>query len=180
MGQRLGIASALLADPDTLILDEPVNGLDPEGIRWIRDLLKSLAADGHTVFVSSHLMSEMALTAEHVIVVGRGRLMADMPMSELIAQASSSTVLVRSPDAAALADDLAGADITVSRHDHDALEVTGLTAAQIGDRARELGISLHGLAPRTASLEEAFMEMTRDEVEYHATTPTSRTLRRAS
>ena len=180
MGQRLGIASALLADPDTLILDEPVNGLDPEGIRWIRDLLKGLAADGHTVFVSSHLMSEMALTAEHVIVVGRGRLMADMPMSELIAQASSSAVLVRSPDAAALADDLAGMDVTVSRHDHDTLEVTGLTAAQIGDRARDLGISLHGLAPRTASLEEAFMEMTRDEVEYHATTPTSRTLRRAS
>ena len=180
MGQRLGIASALLADPDTLILDEPVNGLDPEGIRWIRDLLKGLAADGHTVFVSSHLMSEMALTAEHVIVVGRGRLMADMPMSELIAQASSSAVLVRTPDAAALADDLAGTDVTVSRHDHDALEVTGLTAAQIGDRARDLGISLHGLAPRTASLEEAFMEMTRDEVEYHATTPTSRTLRRAS
>ncbi len=102
MGQRLGIASALLADPETLILDEPVNGLDPEGIRWIRDLLKSLAADGHTVFVSSHLMSEMALTADHVIVVGRGRLMADMPMSELIAQASSNTVVVRSPQAAAL------------------------------------------------------------------------------
>src|SRR5664279_5051556 len=101
MGQRLGIASALLADPETLILDEPVNGLDPEGIRWIRDLLRSLAADGHTVFVSSHLMSEMALTADHVIVVGRGRLMADLPMAELIAQASSSVVLVRSPQAAA-------------------------------------------------------------------------------
>ena len=108
MGQRLGIASALLADPETLILDEPVNGLDPEGIRWIRDLLKGLAADGHTVFVSSHLMSEMALTAEHVIVVGRGRLMADMPMAELIAQASSSRVVVRSPHAAALAGALAG------------------------------------------------------------------------
>ena len=103
MGQRLGIASALLADPETLILDEPVNGLDPEGIRWIRDLLKGLAADGHTVFVSSHLMSEMALTADHVIVVGRGRLMADMPMSELIAQASTNAVVVHSPQAAELA-----------------------------------------------------------------------------
>ena len=112
MGQRLGIASALLADPETLILDEPVNGLDPEGIRWIRDLLKGLAADGHTVFVSSHLMSEMALTAEHVIVVGRGRLMADMPMSELIAQASSNAVVVRSPQAAALAERFAAPDIT--------------------------------------------------------------------
>jgi ABC-2 type transport system ATP-binding protein len=180
MGQRLGIASALLADPETLILDEPVNGLDPEGIRWIRDMLKSLAADGHTVFVSSHLMSEMALTAEHVIVVGRGRLMADMPMSELIAQASSGVVVVRSPQAAALALALTAADITISRTEHDTLEVTGLTAAQVGDRARDLNITLHGLAPKQASLEEAFMEMTRDEVEYRATTPTDHTIRRAS
>jgi ABC-2 type transport system ATP-binding protein len=180
MGQRLGIASALLADPETLILDEPVNGLDPEGIRWIRDLLKSLAADGHTVFVPSHLMSEMALTADHVIVVGRGRLMADMAMSDLIAQASSSAVVVRSPRAAALATALVAADVTVSRTEHETLEVTGLIAAQIGDRARDLDISLHGLAPKQASLEEAFMEMTRDEVEYHATTPTGHTHRRAS
>jgi ABC-2 type transport system ATP-binding protein len=180
MGQRLGIASALLADPDTLILDEPVNGLDPEGIRWIRDLLRGLAADGHTVFISSHLMSEMALTADHVIVVGRGRLMADMPMSELIAQASSSAVVVRSPQAAALALALAASDITISRTEHDTLEVIGLTAAQVGDRARDLNITLHGLAPKQASLEEAFMEMTRDEVEYHAKTPTDRTNRRAS
>jgi ABC-2 type transport system ATP-binding protein len=180
MGQRLGIASALLADPGTLVLDEPVNGLDPEGIRWIRDLLKSLAADGHTVFVSSHLMSEMAVTADHVIVVGRGRLMADMAMSELIAQASSSVVLVRSPQAAALAEALAGADVTASRTEDEALEVVGLTPAQIGDRARDLGISLHGLAPKQASLEQAFMDMTRDEVEYHATTPTDHTLRSAA
>jgi ABC-2 type transport system ATP-binding protein len=180
MGQRLGIASALLADPETLVLDEPVNGLDPEGIRWIRDLLKSLAADGHTVFVSSHLMSEMAVTADHVIVVGRGRLMADMPMSELIAQASSSVVLVRSPQAAALAAALVGADVTTALTQLETLEVTGLTAAQVGDRARDLGISLHGLARKQASLEEAFMEMTRDEVEYHATTPTGHTLRRAA
>jgi len=180
MGQRLGIASALLADPETLILDEPVNGLDPEGIRWIRDLLKSLAANGHTVFVSSHLMSEMALTAEHVIVVGRGRLMADMPMSELIAQSSGDVVVVRSPQAAALAEALAATDVVVSHTEHETLEVTGLTVAQIGDHARDLRISLHGLAPKQASLEEAFMEMTRDEVEFHATTPTDHTLRRAS
>ena len=171
MGQRLGIASALLADPETLILDEPVNGLDPEGIRWIRDLLKSLAADGHTVFVSSHLMSEMALTAEHVIVIGRGRLMADMPMSELIAQASSNAVVVHTPQAAALAQGLASPDVTVSSPEANTLEVTGLTPVQVGDRAHELDIRLHGLALKKASLEEAFMEMTRDEVEYHAKAP---------
>ena len=180
MGQRLGIASALLADPQTLILDEPVNGLDPEGIRWIRDLLKSLAADGHTVFVSSHLMSEMALTADHVIVVGRGRLMADMPMAELIAQASSCVVLVRSPQAPALANALSGADITVANTGPETLEVTGLSAAQIGDLARDLDISLHGLTRKQASLEEAFMEMTRDEVEYHAHTSSGNTTRSAA
>jgi ABC-2 type transport system ATP-binding protein len=170
MGQRLGIASALLADPEVLILDEPVNGLDPEGIRWIRDLLKRLAAEGHTVFVSSHLMSEMALTAEHVIVVGRGRLMADMPMAELIAQASSDVVVVRSPEASRLASALAGPDVVVASTEPGLLEVTGRSAAQIGDLARDLGVSLHELAPRQASVEEAFMEMTRDEVEYHAGT----------
>jgi ABC-2 type transport system ATP-binding protein len=179
MGQRLGIASALLADPDTLILDEPVNGLDPEGIRWIRDLLKGLAADGHTVFVSSHLMSEMALTAEHVIVIGRGRLMADMPMSQIIAQASSNAVVVRSPQAGELADALVAPDIAITRTEPDRFEVTGLTAAQVGDRARDLGVSVHGLAPKQASLEEAFMEMTRDEVEFHAHTPTGHTVRSA-
>ena len=175
MGQRLGIASALLADPSTLILDEPVNGLDPEGIRWIRDLLKSLAAEGRTVFVSSHLMSEMALTAEHVIVVGRGRLMADMPMAELIAQASTNVVSVRSPQAGDLAAALAATDVTVIRT-AGGIEVTGLSAAQIGDRARDLGISLHELSPKQASLEEAFMDMTRDEVEFHTTsvTPTEK------
>ncbi len=176
MGQRLGIASALLADPETLILDEPVNGLDPEGIRWIRELLGRLAADGHTVFVSSHLMSEMALTAEHVIVIGRGRLMADMPMSELIAQASSNAVVVHTPQAEPLARGLVGPDVTVSRPQPDTLRVTGLTAAQVGERAHELHVPLHGLALEKASLEEAFMEMTRDEVEYHATTPTHHTL----
>ncbi|MDT7549981.1 MAG: type transport system ATP-binding protein [Actinomycetota bacterium] len=168
MGQRLGIASALLADPQILILDEPVNGLDPEGIRWIRDLLKAQAAEGRTVFVSSHLMSEMALTAEHVIVVGRGRLMADMPMADLIARASTNIVTVRTPQSAELAAGLAGPDVVVSSTERGLLEVTGLSAAQIGERARDLGVALHELAPQQASLEEAFMDMTRDEVEFHA------------
>jgi ABC-2 type transport system ATP-binding protein len=168
MGQRLGIASALLADPKTLILDEPVNGLDPEGIRWIRDLLKAQAAEGRTVFVSSHLMSEMALTAEHVIVVGRGRLMADMPMADLIARASTNIVTVRSPQATELAAALAAPDVLVSSTERGLLEVTGLSAVMIGERARDLGIALHELAPKKASLEEAFMDMTRDEVEFHA------------
>ncbi len=169
MGQRLGIASALLADPTTLILDEPVNGLDPDGIRWIRDLLRSLAAEGRTVFVSSHLMSEMALTAEHVIVVGRGRMMADMPVADLIAQASTNVVLVKSPESGQLAAGLAGPDVSV-RSIPDGIEVTGLTAAQIGNTARDLGIAVHELTPQQASLEEAFMEMTHDQVEFH--TPT--------
>jgi ABC-2 type transport system ATP-binding protein len=168
MGQRLGIASALLADPSTLILDEPVNGLDPEGIRWIRDLLKSLAAEGRTVFVSSHLMSEMALTAEHVIVVGRGRLMADMPMAELIAQSSTNVVTVRSPQAGDLGRALTAPDVTITPVD-GGIEVTGLTAAQIGDAARDRGIALHELTPKQASLEQAFMDMTRDEIEFHTT-----------
>jgi ABC-2 type transport system ATP-binding protein len=168
MGQRLGIASALLADPTTLILDEPVNGLDPEGIRWIRDLLRQLAAEGRTVFVSSHLMSEMALTADHVIVIGRGRMMADMAMADLIAQASTNVVTVRTPQAGVLAAELAGPDVTVTERAPDLLEVSGLTAPQIGEQARALGIALHELTPQQASLEEAFMEMTRDQVEYHA------------
>ena len=174
MGQRLGIASALLADPEILVLDEPVNGLDPDGVRWIRDLLTAHAARGGTVFVSSHLMSEMALTATHVIVVGRGRLIADMPMAELIAQASSNVVTVRTPDAAVLAAALASPDVTVTPHDTDGLEVTGLSAAQIGQQAHDLGVELHELSPRRASLEEAFMDVTSDDVEFHAITPGSR------
>jgi ABC-2 type transport system ATP-binding protein len=173
MGQRLGIASALLADPANLILDEPVNGLDPEGVRWIRDLLKALAAQGRTVFVSSHLMSEMALTAEHVIVVGRGRLMADMPTADLIASASTNTVTVRSARAGELRAALAGPDVTVASSEPGLLEVTGLTAEQIGATALEMGIALSELTPQQASLEEAFMDMTRGEVEYHASTPHS-------
>ena len=168
MGQRLGIASALLGDPATLILDEPVNGLDPEGIRWVRDLLKALAAEGRTVFVSSHLMSEMALTAEHVIVVGRGRLIADTTVSELVRSASTDVVHVRSPQAAELYAAIAGPDVTVTGPRGDLLEVTGLSAAAIGEIARDNGLVLHELTPQAASLEEAFMEMTRDAVEYQA------------
>jgi ABC-2 type transport system ATP-binding protein len=174
MGQRLGIASALLGDPPTVILDEPVNGLDPEGIRWVRECLKGLAAEGRTVFVSSHLMSEMALTAEHVIVVGRGRLIADTSVEELIRGASASTVLVRSPDAQLLRAALAGPDVTVSSVQSDVLEVTGLTPARIGDTALELGVAVHELTPQHASLEEAFMAMTRDDVEFHAHLTTDR------
>ena len=173
MGQRLGIASALLADPEILVLDEPVNGLDPDGVRWIRDLLTAHAARGGTVFVSSHLMSEMSLTASHVIVVGRGRLIADMPIGDLIAQASTNVVTVRSPRAAALSAALAGPDVTVTVQDTDLLEITGLSAAQIGQQAHELGLVLHELSPRRASLEEAFMDVTQDDVEFHATTPRS-------
>jgi ABC-2 type transport system ATP-binding protein len=169
MGQRLGIASALLADPQTLILDEPVNGLDPEGIRWSRELFKSLAAEGRTVFVSSHMMSEMALTAEHVIVVGRGQLIADMPMAQLIANASTNIVSVRSPEAARLRTALTQADVTVASPGPDLLEVTGLSTAEIGQVAHDLGIVLHELTARQASLEQAFMDMTRDDVEFHAT-----------
>jgi ABC-2 type transport system ATP-binding protein len=173
MGQRLGIASALLADPEILVLDEPVNGLDPDGVRWIRELLTAHAARGGTVFVSSHLMSEMSMTASHVVVVGRGRLIADMPVADLIAQASTNVVTVRTPQPTALAAALAGPDVAVTVQDADGLEVTGLSAAQIGQQAHELGVVLHELSPRRASLEEAFMDVTQDDVEFHATTPGS-------
>jgi ABC-2 type transport system ATP-binding protein len=169
MGQRLGIASALLADPGILLLDEPVNGLDPDGVRWVRDLLTSHAGRGGTVFVSSHLMTEMSVTATHVIVVGRGRLIADMPMAELIAQASTNVVTVRSPHVSTLAAALAGPDVTFEQREPEVLQVTGLTPAQIGQSAHHLGLVLHELSPRSASLEEAFMDVTQDDVEFHAT-----------
>jgi ABC-2 type transport system ATP-binding protein len=168
MGQRLGIASALLGDPQTIILDEPINGLDPEGILWVRNLLKGLAAEGRTVFVSSHLMSEMALTAEHLIVIGRGELIADVDVVDFVAMASSNTVTVRSPQAGALRDLLVGPDVSVSSPEAGLLHVLGLTAEQIGDVAFEHQLRLHALTPTQASLEEAFMEMTRDAVEFHA------------
>jgi len=167
MGQRLGIASALLGDPDTLILDEPVNGLDPEGIRWIRNLLRGLAAEGRTVFVSSHLMSEMAQTAEHVIVIGRGRLIADLSVEEMVRSASGGAVRVRSPEAGRLRDLIAGPDVTVSSDQPGVLVVHGTTAEQIGDVACEHRIAVHELVVEQASLEEAFMELTADTVEFH-------------
>ncbi|HQF02361.1 MAG TPA: ATP-binding cassette domain-containing protein [Phycicoccus sp.] len=167
MGQRLGIASAILADPTNLLLDEPVNGLDPEGILWIRSLLKELAAQGRTVFVSSHLMSEMALTAEHVIVVGRGRLMADTSMADLIATSSSGAVLVTTPQADALATALTAPGIEIVRRTLEQLEVHGATAPEVGAVAARIGAILHELTAQQASLEQAFMDMTKDEVEYH-------------
>jgi ABC-2 type transport system ATP-binding protein len=168
MGQRLGIASALLGDPKTLILDEPVNGLDPEGILWIRNLLKELAAEGRTVFVSSHLMSEMALTAEHLIVIGRGKLIADTSVKEFIDRASTGRVKVRSPQAARLGELLAAPDVTVGNVEEGTLLVSGLISDQIGRIASDNGITLFELASQQASLEEAFMELTGNAVEYRA------------
>jgi ABC-2 type transport system ATP-binding protein len=171
MGQRLGIAAALIGDPQTVMLDEPVNGLDPEGIHWIRNLLKGLAAEGRTVFVSSHLMSEMALTADHLIVVGRGRLIADTSVDEFVSRASGNVVRVRSPQADDLSGLLAGAGVTIVAVEPGLLEVTGLTAPQIGEAAAGRGIVLHELMPQQVSLEEAFMDLTRDDVEFRAGTP---------
>jgi ABC-2 type transport system ATP-binding protein len=168
MGQRLGIASALLGDPDTLVLDEPVNGLDPEGIYWIRTLLRSLAADGRTILVSSHLMSEMALTADHLIVIGRGRVLADCSTADFIARASPEVVRVRSPHATRLREVLQDEGVTIAAGEPGVLEVSGLTTEGIGERAAAEGLTLHELSLRRASLEDAFMELTRDALEYQA------------
>jgi ABC-2 type transport system ATP-binding protein len=168
MGQRLGIAAALLGDPQTLLLDEPVNGLDPEGIQWVRNLLKGLAAEGRTVFVSSHLMSEMAQTADHLIVIGRGRLIADTSVDEFVRRASGSVVRVRSPQATRLRDLVLGPDVAVSSDGPGVLEISGLTTQRIGETAAANGIVLHELTLVQASLEEAFMELTRDDVEFKA------------
>jgi ABC-2 type transport system ATP-binding protein len=168
MGQRLGIATALLGDPSILILDEPVNGLDPEGILWIRNLLKHVASQGKTVFVSSHLMSEMALTADHLIVVGRGRLIADAATSEVIRLSSSSHVRVRSPQATTLAELINANSGTATQSPDSALAVTGLSIEAIGDLAAANGIVLHELSLAQASLEEAFMELTEDSVDFRA------------
>jgi ABC-2 type transport system ATP-binding protein len=168
MGQRLGIAAALLGDPRVVMLDEPVNGLDPEGIQWVRNLLTGLAADGRTVFVSSHLMSEMALTAEHLIVIGRGELIADMDTADFLRRASKKAVRVRSPQATTLRDLVAGPDVDVVTLEPDLLEITGLTAEQVGAEAAANAIVLHELTPQQATLEEAFMELTADAVEFQA------------
>ncbi|MFI5751495.1 ATP-binding cassette domain-containing protein [Streptomyces sp. NPDC051644] len=166
MGQRLGIASALLGDPATVVLDEPVNGLDPEGVLWIRNLLKDLATEGRTVLVSSHLMSEMAVTAEHLIVIGRGRLIADTSVREFTRRAARNSVLIRSDEAERLRVALTGPDVAVASTERGVLEVTGLSSDRIGRIAADHGIALAELTPRQASLEEAFMELTRDVVEY--------------
>ena len=171
MSQRVGIAAAMLGDPQVLLLDEPVNGLDPEGILWIRNLMKNLSAEGRTIFVSSHLMNEMAVTADHLIVIGKGKLISDCPTQEFIERSSERSVLVRSPQAAALTDLLAaeGGKVTASPGNGgqaDALTVTGLEAPRIGEIAAAGGIVLHQLTPQLASLEEAYMELTAGSVEY--------------
>ncbi|MCL2780998.1 MAG: ATP-binding cassette domain-containing protein [Actinomycetia bacterium] len=167
MGQRLGIAAALLGDPEVLLLDEPVNGLDPEGILWIRNLLKSLAAEGRTVFVSSHLMSEMALTASEVIVVGRGRLITSGSVDEVIRGIGAATVLVRAAEAARLAQAIAAAGHQVTALAENTLRVTGTDSTTVGQIAAAAGVALSELTPQQATLEEAFMEITRDSVEFH-------------
>lgn len=168
MGQRLGIAAAMLGRPQALILDEPVNGLDPEGVRWVRELLKAQAAQGRTVFVSSHLMSEMSITADHVIVIGRGRLLADVPTQDLISQTSTGHVVVRAAEIARLGEALTKAGGRVAPSGPDGLEVIGLTANQVGQVALDQRVVLHELVTERASLEEAFMAMTADAVDYHA------------
>src|SRR5581483_6746230 len=170
MGQRLGIAAALLGDPQTVMLDEPVNGLDPEGVLWIRNLLKSLAAEGRTVFVSSHLMSEMALTATDLIIVGRGRLLADTTVADFIDQAGAESVKVVCSDPARLRGLLLGPDVAVTGEaGSETLLVSGLTARQVGQRAADAGIAVYELTPQAASLEAAFMALTGDSVEYRST-----------
>ncbi|MFF4806407.1 ATP-binding cassette domain-containing protein [Streptomyces sp. NPDC001351] len=168
MGQRLGIAAALLGDPATVMLDEPVNGLDPDGVLWIRNLLTGLAEEGRTVFVSSHLMSEMALVADHLIIVGRGRLLADTTVQELVRQYGGDAVTVASDQPARLREVLSGPGVEITGEvGSEQLHVTGLSARDIGLKAAEHGIPLFELSSRTVSLEQAFMELTHDAVEYH-------------
>ncbi len=174
MGQRLGIAGALLGDPGVLLFDEPGNGLDPEGILWIRNLMRSLAAEGRTVLVSSHLMSEMALTADHLLVIGRGRLISDSSVDDLVKGSSRHSVRVRSPQAEELAAVLSQAGARVGLVGDGALDVTGLDSATVGETAAKHQLILHELTPQQASLEEAFMELTRDSVEYSTTATTRR------
>ena len=171
MGQRLGIAAALLGDPQVLMFDEPVNGLDPEGILWIRNFMKSLAEEGRTVFVSSHLMSEMESTADHLVVIGRGRLVADCTVQEFIDQNSELAIRVKTPEAAKLSALLTAKGGVVVPDGDDAVRVTKLAMTLVGDLAFDNGIRVHELSPLQASLEQAFMELTKDSVEYHAAVP---------
>ena len=170
MGQRLGIASALLGDPHTLILDEPVNGLDPEGVVWVRNLVRYLASQGRTIFLSSHLMSEMALTADHIIVLGRGLVLADAPVADIVGRSTGTTVRVCSPQAARLVELLAGKGVSITSTSPQWLEVTGTTAQVIGEVAAAAQLVLHELTPVTGSLEDAYMALTQESVEYHSTT----------
>ena len=174
MKQRVGIGLALLGDPPVLVFDEPVNGLDPEGIHWVRELFKSLAAEGRTVFVSSHLMSEMELTAEHLIIIGRGQLLADTPMDQFVETNARSDVLVRSPQAHELAQLLDAHGATVTGDGDHGLAVTGLDAPAIADLAAERAIRVHELTPRHATLEQAYLDLTEASVDYHAGEPTDR------
>ena len=171
MGQRLGIAAALLGDPGILLFDEPINGLDPEGIRWVRNLLRGLAAEGRTVFVSSHLMSEMALTADELVVIGKGSLIAEMPVKEFISQSSRQFVRVRSPQIGVLAAALAGTAATFAAEQDGALAIRGIGASQVGELALAHGVVLHELSTQSGSLEEAFMALTADSVEFHGGPP---------
>jgi len=166
MRQRLGIAATLLGEPHVLIFDEPVNGLDPEGIRWMRDFMRSLAREGRAVLLSSHLMSEMAQTADHLIVIGRGRLLADTSIGELMHMGGRGTVLLRTPEREAFALRLTAAGATVREDSDSALLVSGMTSGEIGKLAAYDGVVLTELVPQRASLEDTFMEMTRDSVDY--------------
>jgi ABC-2 type transport system ATP-binding protein len=172
MGQRLGIAAALLGDPRTLILDEPVNGLDPEGVKWVRTMVRYLAGEGRTVFISSHLMSEMAQTADHLLVIGRGRIITAGPIEEVVASARQATVRVVTPRAGELAELLTDRGATVTAVASDRLEVAELTSVEIGELAAARGLPLHELTPQNASLEDAYLSLTRDEVEYRSETMT--------
>ncbi|GAA1742985.1 ABC transporter ATP-binding protein [Microbacterium paludicola] len=168
MGQRLGIAAALLGDPQVVILDEPVNGLDPEGVRWMRLLMRRLAAEGRTVLLSSHLMSEMSQTADHLIVLGRGRVLADAPVDEVIARAPGSSVRVRTPDLPRLAAVLGRLDVTLTPLEDGAVQISGTVRERIGEAAAAAGVVLHELTTVMGSLEDAYLDLTHDEVEYRA------------
>ncbi|HYI33753.1 MAG TPA: ABC transporter ATP-binding protein, partial [Glaciibacter sp.] len=161
--------AALLGDPRTLILDEPINGLDPDGVIWVRTLLKQLAAEGRTVFLSSHLMSEMAVTADHLIIIGRGRLIADAPLQEILAGVHDARIIVRTPDAARLAAAVAAAAVTVTSVSADSLEITGMSAPEVANVAASAGIAVHELTTHATSLEEAYLSLTDASVQYRAT-----------
>jgi ABC-2 type transport system ATP-binding protein len=172
MGQRLGIAAALIGDPATIILDEPVNGLDPEGVRWVRTLMRSLAAEGRTVLLSSHLMSEMAQTADRLIVIGRGRILADGSIADVISGATRSVIRVRTRDAERLMATIAGPEIGLTLQSDGAIEIAGLTAEQVAASASAAGIVLHEIASLTGTLEDAYLALTAGEVEYRSSTTT--------